>query len=82
MGKVKTLNITLDHFGSYLGMEKGCYIVKDKNGNTERYPQFENQIGEVVLKSGNMVSVGALANFGFWEIDVLIMTQKGMPWLP
>jgi CRISPR-associated protein Cas1 len=79
MGKAKTEKIILDHFGQYLGMEKGCYTVEDKNGNTKRYPQFENQIGEVILKSGNMVSVGALASFGFWDIDVLIMTQKGMP---
>jgi CRISPR-associated protein Cas1 len=79
MVKAKTEKIILDNFGSYLGMEKGCYTVKDKDGNTRRYPQFENSIGEVLLKSGNTVSVGALASFGFWEIDVLIMTQKGMP---
>jgi len=79
MGKAKTEKIILDHFGSYLGMEKGCYTIKDRKGNIKRYAQFENQIGEVILKSGNTVSVGALASFGFWEIDVLIMTQKGMP---
>jgi len=75
----KVEKIILDNYGSYLGMEKGCYIVKDKDENIKRYPQFENQIGEVILKSGNTVSVGALASFGFWDIDVLIMTQKGMP---
>jgi CRISPR-associated protein Cas1 len=75
----KVEKIILDQYGSFLGMEKGCYIVKDKNGNVKRYPQFENRIGEVILTSGNTVSVGALASFGFWEIDVLIMTQKGMP---
>src|SRR3989304_3605796 len=79
MGKAKTEKIILDQFGQYLGLEKSGYIIKDKNGNIQRYPQFENEIGEVILKSGNMVSVGALASFGFWEIDVLIMTQKGMP---
>src|SRR3989337_1628971 len=79
MGKAKTEKIILDQFGQYLGLEKGCYIIKDKKGNIQRYPQFENQIGEVILKSGNTVSVGALASFGFWDIDVLIMTQKGMP---
>lgn len=79
MVKAKTEKIILDQFGAYLGMEKGCYIVKNKDGNIKRYPQFENSIGEVLLKSGNTVSVGALASFGFWEIDVLIMTQKGMP---
>jgi CRISPR/Cas system-associated endonuclease Cas1 len=40
---------------------------------------FEQDIGEVVLKSGNMVSTGALASCGFWDIDVLITTQKGRP---
>jgi len=77
--KAKTEKIVLDNYGSFLGMEKGCYIVKNKKGETQKYPQFENEIGEVILKSGNTVSVGALASFGFWEIDVLIMTRKGKP---
>jgi CRISPR-associated protein Cas1 len=75
----KTQKIILDSHGSYLGMEKGCFTVKDKEGNIQRFPLFENEIGEVVLKSGNMVSTGALASFGFWDIDVLIMTQRGRP---
>lgn len=75
----KTLKITLDKQGSYLGMEKGCFIVKDRTGNVKRYPLFEKEIGEVVLKSGNCVSTGALASLGFWDIDVLIITQKGRP---
>jgi CRISPR-associated protein Cas1 len=69
----------LDDYGSYLGMEKGCFLVKDREGKTERYPMFENEIGEVILKSGNCVSTGALASLGFWGIDTLIMTQKGKP---
>jgi CRISPR-associated protein Cas1 len=75
----KTVKITLDKQGSYLGMEKGCYIVKDREGNIQRYPQFENQIGEVILKSGSCVSTGALASLGFWNINVLITTQRGKP---
>jgi hypothetical protein len=31
--KTKTVKITLEGFGSYLGMEKGCFIVKDREGN-------------------------------------------------
>jgi CRISPR-associated endonuclease Cas1 len=31
------------------------------------------------MKSGNSVSVGALATLGFWGIDCLIMTQRGNP---
>ena len=57
----KTVKITLDKSGSYLGMTKGCFVVRDKENNVKRYPLFENKIGEVVLKSGNSVSVGALA---------------------
>lgn len=75
----KTQKITLDKQGSYLGMEKGCFTVKDRTGNVQRYPLFEKEIGEVVLKSGNCVSTGALASLGFWDIDVLITTQKGRP---
>jgi CRISPR/Cas system-associated endonuclease Cas1 len=75
----KTLKIALDKQGSYLGMEKGCFILKDKQGNTKRYPLFEKEISEVVLKSGNCVSTGALASLGFWDIDVLITTQRGKP---
>jgi CRISPR-associated protein Cas1 len=33
----------------------------------------------VILKSGNSISTGALASFGFWDIDVLVMTQRGRP---
>jgi len=77
--RAKISKIVFDSYGCFLGMEKGCYIVKDRNGKTEKYPQFETEIGEVVLTSGNMVSTGALASFGFWNIDVLIMTKKGEP---
>ncbi len=79
MVRAKVEKIVLDGCGSYLGMEKGCFVVKDKHGEMRKYPLFESEIGEVVLKSGNYVSVGALASLGFWEIDVLILTQRGKP---
>ena len=79
MGKVRAQKLVLDDHGSFLGMEKGCFIVKDKHGNSKRYPLFENEIGEVILKSGNTVSTGALASLGFWEVDVLVLTQRGRP---
>lgn len=75
----KTRKIILDSQGSHLGMEKGCFTVKDREGNVQRFPLFEKEIGEVILKSGNTVSTGALASLGFWDVDVLIMTQKGRP---
>jgi len=73
------LRLVLDGYGSFLGMEKGCFVVRDKDGSVERYPLFEKEIGEVVLKSGNTVSVGALASLGFWGVDVVILTRKGRP---
>lgn len=71
--------LVLDDHGSYLGMEKGCFVLKDKEGKVDRYPLFEKEIDEVVLKSGNLVSTGALASMGFWDIDVMILTQRGRP---
>jgi len=38
--KTKTLNVVLEGFGSYLGMGKGCFTVKNREGNVERYPLF------------------------------------------
>ena len=75
----KISKLVLDKNGSFLGMEKGCFIVKDKHGEVERYPLFEKEIGEVILKSGNAVSTGVLASLGFWDIDVMILTQRGRP---
>jgi CRISPR/Cas system-associated endonuclease Cas1 len=77
--KVKTVKIALEGFGSYLGMEKGCFVVKHENGNTDRYPLFENLIDEIRVKSGNSISTGALACCGFWGIDCLFLTARGRP---
>jgi len=72
MKGAKVKKIVLSGYGSFLGMEKGCFLLRDKNGKQEKYPLFEKEIGEVVLKSGNTVSVGALASlgFGFWVLGV------------
>lgn len=79
MGRVRYVKLALDKFGSHLGMTKGCWFVRDKKGNVDKYPQFENEIGEVVLASGNTVSTGALVSFGFWGVDVLLVTRSGEP---
>jgi CRISPR/Cas system-associated endonuclease Cas1 len=77
--KTKTVKIALEGYGSYLGMEKGCFIIRDREGLTRRYPLFENEISEVQIKSGNLISSGALASCGFWNIPVHIFAQKGNP---
>ena len=60
-------------------MEKGCFVLKDKSGQFRNTPYLSREIGEVILKSGNSISTGAFASFGFWDIDVLVMTQRGRP---
>jgi len=79
MRRAKTKKIALTGYGSFLGMEKGCFLVRDKNGEEKKYPLFEEKIGEVILKTGNMVSTGALSSLGFWEIDTMILTRRGKP---
>jgi len=79
LNQARSQSIVMDGYGSYLGMEKGCFILKDRKGNIERYPLLENEIKEVVLRSGNSVSTGALASLGFWDIDVMVMTGRGRP---
>jgi CRISPR/Cas system-associated endonuclease Cas1 len=58
---------------------KSCFFVKGKHGHVECHLLLEREIGEVILKSGNAVSTGALASLGFWDIDVLVLTQRGRP---
>jgi len=75
----KVLKLVLDGHGLYLGMEKGCFIVKDKHGNVQRYPLFEDEIGEVVVSSGNFISTSVLASCGFWSIPITVMTKNFKP---
>ncbi len=79
MGSVKHEKISLDSFGSFLGRDKGCLIVRDREKNEKRFPLFDNELGEIQIRSGNTVSSGALATCGFWNIDVLILTGRGHP---
>jgi CRISPR-associated protein Cas1 len=77
--KAKTEKISLDEFGSFLGRERGCLVVRDRERREKRYPLFDNQIGEIQIRSGNSISAGALATCGFWNIDIIISTSRGHP---
>lgn len=66
----------MSDYGSYLGRAEGCFEVRDKNGKVERYPHFQKEIGEAVLRSGSYVSVDALIDLALWNIDTYIMTKK------
>jgi CRISPR-associated protein Cas1 len=76
MVHAKVMKLALNDYGSYLGRAEGCFEVREKNGNKTRYPHFEKEIGEAVLKSGNYVSVDALIDLALWNIDTYIMTRK------
>lgn len=75
----KVLKIELEGYGSFFGTKQGTLLVRDKDRKETTYPLFENEIGTVVLRTGNLASVGALATCGFFGINVLIMTQRGNP---
>jgi CRISPR-associated protein Cas1 len=77
--KTKTLKIILDSYGSYLGREKGAFVIKKEGKVIKRYPLFEKEISEIRVKSGNTISSGALATCGFWHIDCLILTRWNNP---
>jgi CRISPR-associated protein Cas1 len=77
--KAKVQKIVLNGHGSYLGMEKGCFIVKAKDGNVQRYPMFENEVGEIIITSGNFISSSVLASCGFWDIPIVVMTKNLKP---
>ncbi len=75
----KVLNIALEGYGAYIGIKKGAFLIRDRQKKETIYPLFENEIGTIVIKTGNMVSSGALATCGYFGVDVLIMTQRGNP---
>lgn len=77
--KAKTIAIAMNKYGSFLGMERGVFLLRDKQGKEARYPLFENEIGEVQVTSGNLISTGVLASLGFWEIPLIVLTKKGNP---
>lgn len=79
MRRKKDIKINLDTYGNYLGMERGCIVLRDKKGNESRYPLTEDSVSEIVMNSGNMVSTGLLCSMAFWGIDVLISTRNGKP---
>jgi CRISPR-associated protein Cas1 len=72
----KVLKLELNEYGSYLGRDEGCFEVRYRDGKVEKYPHFEKEIGECVLKSGSYVSVDALIDLALWNIDTYIMTKR------
>ncbi len=72
----KTQKIELSDYGSYLGRAEGCFELREKTGKKKRYPHFQKEIGECILKSGSYVSVDALVDLALWNIDTCVMTRR------
>jgi CRISPR-associated protein Cas1 len=72
----KVLKLELNGYGSYLGRAEGCFEIRHKEGDLERFPHYEKEIGEAVLRSGSYVSVDALIDLALWNVDTYIMTKK------
>lgn len=79
MLKTKPDKLYLDGFGSYIGRDEGCLVVRDRERKEKRYPLFDNEIKEIQIRSGNSISSGALVTCGFWNIDLIVLTGRGHP---
>lgn len=79
MLKTKPDKLYLDGFGSFIGRQKGCLVVRDRERNEKRYPLFDNEIKEIQIRSGNAISSGALVTCGYWGIDLIVLTGRGSP---
>ncbi len=79
MQKTKPDKLYLNGFGSYIGREEGCLLVRDRERNEIRYPLVENEIKEIQIRSGNTISSGALTTCGYWNIDLIVLTGRGHP---
>jgi len=71
----RTLTIQLKDYGDYLGRGEGCFQVKHKNGEIERYPHFQKEVGEAVLTAGSCVSTDALIDLALWNIDTYFVSR-------
>jgi CRISPR-associated protein Cas1 len=70
--------LLLNPYGKFLSYSGMKFKVKNKKRNTQKEIDFY-KVGQILLMSGNSVSVGALSSAGFWGIDVMILTASGKP---
>ena len=79
MTRISYLNLDLNTYGNLLGLGKGCIRLKDKKGKETLYPLHERVIGDITVKSGNVISSSLLCSLAYWNIDLLISTRNGKP---
>ena len=68
--------LLLSPYGRFLGYCNMSFVVKGKRGE-KKVPFYK--VGEIILQTGNSVSVGALSSAGFWGVDVMVMSASGRP---
>jgi CRISPR-associated endonuclease Cas1 len=70
--------LLLGSHGKYLGIKGWDFIIRNKKRSTVK-KVLKYSVSDVILQTGNTVSVGALAVMMFWEMNVMIMTASGKP---
>jgi CRISPR-associated protein Cas1 len=77
--KTRMEKIAITDYGAFLGRADGCLTVRHQDKKVERYPLFDNEVGEIQISMGNSASVTALATAAMWGIDIVLTTQRGNP---
>ena len=78
MVRAKSSKLLLDGNGSFLGMEKGCFIIRDRNSKVERYPLFEKEISEVRKALPHNVILKVIIEAGCLEIGQQVEATKAV----
>jgi len=73
----KVLRIELGA-GDYMGVSEGAFLIRRKSGEIERYPHFEKELGECILKSGSYVSSESLACLSLWHVDTFVVRNNAV----
>jgi CRISPR-associated protein Cas1 len=80
MVQQRTVKIHLVDSGEYLGVRANEFFLNDKNRKEKGKWDFEQQqISEIVLKAGNLVSTNALETALEWKISLVITRWNGEP---
>lgn len=67
--RAKVLTINLEGCGYYLGMEKSCFIIRDKHGNVHMFDYLKMRLGKLRFQ------VGIFLALVFWLLVVFKIFQ-------
>jgi len=52
---------------------------RDSEGKIVKYPLVSDELGQIEVRSGSTVSVGAMVSMAYWGIDLVVTTARGHP---